>query len=112
MQTRELEKRYWKDFFDQVSSALQGKLIKIEVASLDLGAQIEADRISLNGLSYDIRGDTFIVDAEALEHFIRSPQRIFVADGDEGINSIDVRCADGTEQILSFSEPLALPKAN
>ena len=95
-----------------MKSALQGKLIKIEVASLDLGAQIEADRISLNGLSYDIRGDTFIVDTEALEHFIRSPQRIFVADGDEGINSIDVRCADGTEQILSFSEPLALPKAN
>ena len=112
MQTRELEKRYWQEFFDQVSSSLEGKLIKIEVGSLDLGAQIEADSLSLNGLSYDPRGDTFIIATEAIEHNIGSPQQIFIADGDEGINSIDIRCADGTEQILSFSEPLALPVAD
>ena len=112
MQTREIEKRYWQDFFDQVSASLQGKMIRIEVDSLDLGAQVEAEGLSLNGLSYDVRGDTFVIATEAIEHNIRSPQQIFVADGDEGINSIDIRCADGTEQILSFSEPLALPPAN
>ena len=112
MQTREIEKRYWQEFFDQVSAALQGKLIRIEVDSLDLGAQVEVERLSLNGLSYDTRGDIFIIDTDEIEHLIRSPQQIFVADGEEGINSIDIRCADGSEQILSFSEPLALPAAH
>ncbi len=112
MQTRELDKRYWQGFFDRVSASLEGKVIKIEVDSLDLGAQVEAKGLSLNGLSYDARDDTFIVATEAIEHNIRSPQQIFIADGEEGINSIDIRCADGTEQILSFSEPLALPSAN
>ena len=29
-----------------------------------------------------------------IEHVIRSPQQIFVADGTEGINSLKVRSAD------------------
>ena len=112
MQTREIEKGNWQSFFDQVSRVLQGKLIQIEVDSLELGAQTELDKLSLNGLTYDKRDDAFIISTEEIEHVIRSPQQIFVADGTEGINSLQVRSADGTEQIISFVEPLALPPAD
>ncbi len=40
MQTREIEKDNWQSFFDQVSGTLEGKLIQIEVDSLELGVQI------------------------------------------------------------------------
>jgi len=109
MQTREIEKINWQSFFDQVSRALQGKLIKIEVDSLELGAQIEADKLSLNGLTYDRKDDAFIITTDEIEHVIRSPQQIFVTDGAEGMNSLKISSADGTEQIISFVEPLALP---
>ncbi|MDH3635133.1 MAG: DUF5335 domain-containing protein [Gammaproteobacteria bacterium] len=111
MQTREIEKDNWQSFFDQVSRVLQGKLIQIEVDSLELGAQTELDKLSLNGLTYDKKDDAFIISTEEIEHVIHSPKQIFVADGTEGINSLQVRSADGTEQIISFVEPLALPPA-
>ena len=112
MQTREIEKDNWQSFFDQVSRVLQGKLIQIEVDSLELGAQTELDKLSLNGLTYDKKDDAFIVSTEEIEHVIRTPKQIFVADGSEGINSLQVRSTDGTEQIISFVEPLALPPAD
>ena len=112
MQTREIEKDNWQSFFDQVSRILQGKLIQIEVDSLELGAQAELNKLSLNGLTYDKRDDAFIISTEEIEHVIHSPQQIFIADGTEGINSLQVRSTDGTDQIISFTEPLALPPAN
>lgn len=111
MQTREIEKGDWRGFFDQISATLQGKLIQIEVDSLELGAQIGADKLSLNGLTYDSKDDAFVISTDQIEHVIRSPQQIFVADGKEGVNSIKVSAADGTEQIINFTEPLALPTA-
>lgn len=111
MRTREIHKDNWQSFFDQVSRVLQGKLIQIEVDSLELGAQTELDKLSLNGLTYDKKDDAFIISTEEIEHVIHSPKQIFVADGTEGINSLQVRSADGTEQIISFVEPLALPPA-
>ena len=111
MQTREIAKDDWRVFFDQVSATLQGKLIQIEVDSLELGAQIEADMLSLNGLTYDGKDDAFVISTDQIEHVIRSPQQIFVADGKQGMNSIKVSAADGTEQIINFTEPLALPPA-
>ena len=109
MQTREIAKDNWQSFFDQVSRALQGKLIQIEVDSLELGAQIEVNKLSLNGLTYDKKDDAFVISTDEIEHVIRSPQQIFAADGGDGIDSLKVRSADGTEQIISFVEPLALP---
>jgi len=112
MQTREIEKDNWQGFFDQISGTLQGKLIQIEIDSLELGAQIEADKLSLNGLTYDSKDDAFVISSDQIEHVIRSPQQIFVADGAQGMNSLKIRAADGTEQIINVAEPLSLPPAD
>jgi hypothetical protein len=112
MQTREIEKDHWQRFFDQISRILQGKLIQIEVDGLELGAQIEANKLSLNGLTYDRKDNAFIISTDEIDHVIRSPQQIFIAEGTQGMDSLKVRSEDGTEQIVSFTEPLALPPAN
>ena len=109
MHTREIARQDWPEFFDRVSGALRGGVVSIEVDSLDIGAQIEAQALSLNGLTYDERDDAFIVGTDAIEHVINSPRQIFVADGDAGMNSIEIISADGVAQIIRFSEPLALP---
>ncbi|MFZ9038543.1 MAG: DUF5335 family protein [Gammaproteobacteria bacterium] len=111
MRTREIARENWQNFFDRVSRALQGKLIQIEIDSLELGAQIEVDRLSLNGLTYDSKDDSFVISTDEIEHVIHSPQQIFVGDGGDGVNSLEVRAADGSEQIIRFTEPLALPPA-
>ena len=112
MQNREIANQDWHVFFDRVSSALQGKLIEIEVDSLELGAQVEVDKLSLNGLTYDPKDDAFIISTEQIEHVIHSPQKIYITEGIEGVDCLEVRAADGSEQIVRFSEPLALPPAD
>jgi VCBS repeat-containing protein len=37
---------------------------------------------------------------------------IFIAEGTQGMDSLKVHSDDGTEQIVSFTEPLALPPVN
>jgi len=112
MQTREIERDNWQGFFDHVSRALRGKIIQIEIDSLELGAQTELDKLSLNGLTYDKKDDAFIISTEDIEHVIHSPQNIFTTDGKEGMNSLEVCTADGSKHIIRFTEPLALPPAD
>jgi len=51
MRTREIHKDNWQSFFDQVSRTLRGELIQIEIDSLEPGAWIELDRLSLDDLT-------------------------------------------------------------
>ena len=46
-----LDKSLWHPFFDRVSKGLVGKEAEIEVASLDLGAQVEAMWLPLIGMT-------------------------------------------------------------
>ena len=87
-------------------------MIRIEVDSLEIGAQVEADKLSLNGLTYDRHDDAFIVTTEELEHVIRAPLQIFVSEDEQGMGSLEVRAADGSAQIVNLAEPLALPPAD
>lgn len=108
MKTREVGKENWQGFFDQTSRVLKGKLIQIEVDSLEIGAQIEVNMLSLNGLTYDRKDKALIVSTDEIEHVIPAVQQIFVTEGREGMDSLEVRSADGRIEIIKFSEPLAL----
>ena len=54
---RTLKKSEWHGYFDRVSRALLGKRAKIEVASLVLGDQIEAEWVPVLGITYDQKDD-------------------------------------------------------
>jgi len=43
MTTHKLDKKQWRTFFDRVSTTLEGKEAEIEIASLRLGDQVEAE---------------------------------------------------------------------
>ncbi len=110
MATRKLEKTDWKPYFDQVSKALGAKLAEVEVASLDIGDQVEGEWIPFLGIAYDPKDDLVEVTLEGLDHMVRRPQAVYVEEAPgEGLRSLEIEDGDGRKHILRLKTPLALP---
>ena len=77
MATRKLEKSEWGAFFNGVSKNLADARAKVEVASLKLGDQIEANWLPLFGVVYDPKDDIVEIAMEGLDHLIRKPREIY-----------------------------------
>jgi hypothetical protein len=102
--TRKLDKAQWRAFFDQFSKTLEGKQAEIEVASLALGNQVQAEWLALNGLTYDPKDDLVEVVLEGLDHMIRRPREIYVESGAAGLESLEIVDADGVKQVVKLRE--------
>jgi hypothetical protein len=109
MATRKLEKRRWRTFFDGITKMLEGKQAEIEIASLRLGDQVEAEWLPLLGIGYDPKDDIVEVALEGLDHLIPNPCGIYIEDGEQGFLAFEVVDADDARQIIKLRDPLALP---
>ena len=56
MTARKLEKKEWKPFFERVSQVLGAKQAEVEVLSLGLGDQLEAEWAAASGFSLRSKG--------------------------------------------------------
>ena len=99
----------WREFFDRLSTALSGKPAEVEVASLDLGDQIVAEWIPLQGITYDTADDLLDVSFDRLTHLIRHPRDIIVEEVPEGISSVAIALRDGSRQVIRLKQALMLP---
>jgi hypothetical protein len=108
MTTMKLEPAQWRPYFDRMAKSLVGKQVEIEVASLALGDQLQADWTPLLGISYDEHDDTLEILMEGLGHMIRQPSEIYVEEDPAGLHSMQVIEHDGTRQIVKLRDPLAL----
>jgi len=108
MTARKLDKSQWRTFFDRLSKTLEGKQAEIEVASLSLGDQVEAEWLPLHGITYDPNDDLVEVALERLDHMIRKPREIYLEDWIRGLTTIEIFDADGTKQVVKLREPLML----
>jgi hypothetical protein len=109
MAATKLDKKEWRPFFDRLSKALEGKEAQVEVASLDLGDQVEAEWLGLYGIVYDPKDDLVELVLEDLDHMIRRPQEIYVDAGPAGLESVEIVDAEGGKQIVTLRNRLALP---
>jgi hypothetical protein len=109
MATTKLEKNAWHPYFDNVSKVLDGKRVEVEVASLKLGDQIEAEWLPLIGITYDAKDDLIEVALEGFDHMIRKPKDVFVDQEAVLLTSMEVIDADDTRQIIRLRDPLMLP---
>jgi hypothetical protein len=109
MTTRKLDKPQWRPFFDGVSKLLEGKRAEIEVASLLLGDQIEAEWLPLMGIAYDPKDDLVEVALEGLDHLIHHPREIYVDDDVGGLLAIEIVTTDDVREIVKLRDPLLLP---
>ena len=108
---RKLERAEWRPFLDRISKGIAGKQAEIEVASLDLGDQIEADWVPLIGLVYDPKDDIVEVAVEGLDHLIHKPRELYVEEEGGELSSLEVFDADGTRSIIKLKDMLMLPAA-
>jgi hypothetical protein len=105
-----LDKSAWQKYFDTVSKIVVGKQAEIEVASLSLGDQIEAEWTQFLGIAYDPKDDTLEILVEGLDHLIHKPREIYVEGGPAALSSIQVIDDDGNQQIVKLRDPLMLPQ--
>ena len=108
---RKLEKREWKAFLNQVSKALTGKRAEIEIGSLAIGQQIEAEWLPLIGLAYDPKSDQIEIALENLDHLISRPRELYFEEERGQLSSLAIIDSEGTKQIVRLKDPLLLPSA-
>lgn len=109
MAIAKIEKAVWRDYFDRVSKASEGKNVELEVEALEIGSQIELEWVPLMGLLYDPQGDVLAVMVEGLDHMIRRPQTVFVDMTGSALTSVEVIDADQVRHIIRLRDPLMLP---
>jgi hypothetical protein len=109
MTIRRLEKPEWRPFFDTMSKILEAKVAEVEVASLDLGDQTQAEWSPLIGITYDPRDDAVEIALDGHDHMIRKPREIYMDDGAAGLTSLEIVDADGVRQIVKLKDQLMLP---
>jgi hypothetical protein len=114
MISRKLDKAEWKPLFDFLSKhLLPGKRAEIEVASLDLGDQVEAKWLPLTGIVYDHKDDIVEValgDGDNhIDHIIYGPREIYFVEDAGRFISLDVLDREGRHQMVKVKDPLMLP---
>ncbi len=109
MSAQQVDKSGWAVFFDTLTKTLVGKQAEIEVASLDIGDQIEAEWAPLIGITYDRKDDLIEIALEGVDHLINDPKEVMVDYDVGGLIAIEIVESDGTSQIVKLKDPLALP---
>jgi len=122
MSYQAIPKSAWQGVCDSLSKVLEGRPVEIAVVGLDLGDQIEAERLSLVGVTYDPGDDALYIDLEQepfeagadkvhIEHPIRAPRELYLELNEQGISRIVVLDSDGHKQFVTVQEMVQLPSA-
>ena len=108
MSLRRIDKPQWTTFCELLSTQLPGKRAEIEVASLEIGVQIEARWLPILGVTYDSRMDAFEITLDGLDHMIFHPLEVYAEFGLAGIESLAI-VERNAWQIVVLRTPLLLP---
>jgi len=115
--TQEIPKQQWRRYFDDLSRHMGTVEATVEVDDGDLGAQVQADRVVVTGISYDDADDVLMVALDVpggrrgeAERLISEPRRVLV-DGTFPSDqmAIAVDDADGHRTLVRMWRPGALP---
>lgn len=109
MAISKLEKEQWHAYFDHLSKTLAGKSAEIEVDSLDLGQQMEAEWAPLLGIVYDYKNDVLEILIDGLDHLIHHPREVYLDQQAGELTSLEVIDDEGMQQIVKLRNPLMLP---
>jgi len=106
---QKLDKVELRDLFDRVTKQLKAQMVEVDVASLQLGDQIEADWVRLLGLSYDPHDDAIEIMLDGIDITVPKPREIHFDGTGSHWTALDIRDAEGVQHILELKEPLLLP---
>src|SRR6202047_3710461 len=109
MTIRRLEKSEWRPFLMSSPNCSRPRNAEVEVASLNLGDQTQAEWLPLLGISYDPRDDVVDIALDGLDHMIRKPREIYLDNGAAALTRLEILDADGVKQIVKLKDRLTLP---
>ncbi len=111
MQTRQIPKTEWPSFLENFGRRHEGWVVKLEILNPDIGAQVEATGLVLEGLTdeyNEVTGNTIMIMAgntpeDHLTHSISHPTEVSLERTDGGADvALSIKSADGTTSLLSF----------
>jgi hypothetical protein len=102
-----LEKNRWREFFDSVSSSLQGKGVDITLSTI--AGEVHQSRLwQLHGVSYDPHDDAVIVSCRQQEHVISHPAAIRIERVGPTVCAVEVSKSAGERELIRFVSPVLL----
>jgi hypothetical protein len=99
----------WRNQLELLSRALDGRPADVEIASLALGDQFEAEWIAFRGITYDRKLDAVNLMLENFDHPVPRPRSLHARARLGRLESLEIVDADGAKHIIKFREPLMLP---
>ena len=115
--TQELQKSVWRAFFDKLSKEKFGWQTSVQVLSEQTGANMIAERLPLNGITYEEKNDTTSIEIttgldreDHDSHTITDPQKVAYQpdqSGDGG--TLDIEDGSGTKTLISFLKEATEP---
>jgi hypothetical protein len=89
---REIPRDEWIEFLDSFSRQHEGWLVTVEVLGAEIGAQVEAERMALGGITADLKGggeDVISIilgkqSADHVTHNITQPTHIRIEQAESG----------------------------
>ena len=106
---RKLEKSEWSAFLNRFDKGLSATQAEIEVTSLNLGDQIQAEWVPLIGIVYDPKDDIVEVAVEGLDHMVHRPRDLYVEEDEGELLSLAVIDEDGVRHIVNLRQAVKLP---
>jgi hypothetical protein len=107
--TQDIPRSQWRSYFDEFSRDLEPMRARVEIIGRTLGAQVQADRPLLAGISYDDRDDIIVIGldppeggAEEFEHIVYQPHKVSVASGEGSKVVFDIEDAEGIRTLISL----------
>ena len=107
--SRQIPKAEWQAYFDSMSESMAGTRAELEVASLGLGDQLEAEWVEVEGITYDPADDHIEFVLQDLDHLIDEPREIWVDETPSSLLGLEVVDAAGLRHILLLRTPMILP---
>jgi hypothetical protein len=112
MTARSIQKADWGSFCAAVSEALEGSDAEIEVASIDLGQQVEKQWAPLIGISYDPEDDIIDIALEEVDHIVNEPKELLAEIDDARVSALQITDGEGTRHLVRLKNGLMLPSAH
>ena len=110
MQTRQIPEPEWPAFLDVFSRNHEGWVVKLEILSPDIGAQVEESGLILQGVTDERKAASNTITIMAgntredhVTHSISQPTEVSLQRTDAGEDAaLSIKSADGTTTLLSF----------
>jgi hypothetical protein len=115
MRTIEIPRAEWPAFFDSFSRQHEGWLANLEVIDSELGAQIEAEQLPLEGVTAELKAEgtdqiSILLGRKAQDHVSHTVERaiqVMLEQNDAGADeALQIESSEGPKVLLRFRSPM------